>query len=325
MRKIFLVAAAALAMSAGAFAQGRKAMSPPTIMIIPDDIYCNEHGYVVEFNDQGKKSTRPDYGKALGSDANLQGILTQIASLIQERSSTIEIVDINSAINASNMTEVLGQSNGADDSESIDEMIIRNANADFLVKVNFHELKKGPFSQMQVTLIGVDAYTGFQVAPIEGLSQQTSSASAAVLAREAVFSKMDGFLEKMLTYYSNMIEGGRCAAFEFKILDGSAFNMNSNVTITLDGKAEKMKLREAIDELLYINSVDGKGLEKVRGGRTFLSYSSVYVPLFATVRGRERKQSATMVIDRIASALSDAGIDCETKAIGLGKVYVYIK
>lgn len=325
MRKIFLAAAALLALGAGAFAQGRKAMSPPTIMIIPDDIYCNEHGYVVEFNDQGKKATRPDYGKALSTDADLQGILTQIASLIQERSSTIEIIDINSAINSSNMTEVLGMSNGGDESESIDEMIIRNANADFLVKVNFHEIKNGPFSQMQITLVGVDAYTGMQVAPVEGISQQTSSASTAVLAREAVFSKMDGFLEKMLTYYSNMIEGGRCAAFEFKTLDGSAYTMNSNITINLDGKAEKMKLREAIDELLYLNSVDGKGLEKVRSGRTFLSYSSVYIPLFATVRGRERKQSATMVIDRIASELSNAGVECETKAIGLGKVYIYIK
>lgn len=315
--KIKLIVAAMLC-SVAAFAQGQRPMSPPTIMIVPDDIFCKEHGYYQSYNIMGVNEIHPDYEKALTSDQTLHSVLTQVADLINSRSGAIEIVDILTAINNSKMDAAMSLSNSGDDTEAIDEAIIRNSQADFLVKVNYSVIKNGPYKQVSTTIIGTDAYSGMAVAPISGMGGQSSASPVPVLVREAIFSQMDGFLDKMLGYYQRMVTQGRGIQFNCKISNGSRYNM--------DSKVGQYKLSEVIDDFLYDNTVEGNGMEKVRSGRTFLYYQSIYIPLFQEVRGRARKQGATHLAQRLQAYLEgNYGITSEFKTIGLGKVNFYIK
>ncbi len=299
-------------------ANAQKMMSPPTIMIVPDDIYCKTNGYTLSFNNQGSTEVRPDYEKALTEDQTLHAVLLQIGQLITDRNSSIEIVDILTAINNYKSDAAMNESNFGSEAESVDEAIIRNSQADILVKINFTLLKNGPQRQVQWTMAGIDAYTSMQFAPISGVGQPATATSPAILVREAVFGQMDAFLQKMLGYYQRMATNGRGISFNFKIADGSSLSMNS--------KTGEYTLQEVIDDFLYDNSVDGNGLEKVRGGSTFLNYQCVYVPLMAEVRGRMRKQNANQIARKLSTYLeTDYGIQSEFKTIGLGKVNFYIK
>lgn len=314
-RTILLFACVLMGISA---INAQKTMSPPTVMIVPDDIYCKSNGYTLSFNNQSSIETRPDYEKALTEDQTLHAVLLQIGQLITDRNSSIEIIDILTAINNYKADISMNESNFGSEAESVDEAIIRNSQADILIKINFTLLKNGPQRQVQWTMAGIDAYTSMQFAPISGVGQPATAASPAILVREAVFGQMDAFLQKMLGYYQRMSTNGRGISFNFKIIDGSSLSMNS--------KIGDYTLQEVIDDFLYDNSVDGNGLEKVRGGNTFLNYQCVYVPLMAEVRGRLRKQNANQIANKLSAYLEENyNIQSEFKTIGLGKVNFYIK
>ena len=295
----------------------QKQMSPPHVMIVPDLIYCKTNGYVQQFDNMGVVETVPDYEKALTEDPSLHAALMQVAQLITDRNSDIVIVDLIEAINNAKADAAMAAANGGDVSESVDEAVIRASEADILVKVQFDLLKHGPQYQVSYTITGTDAYTNQAFAPISGMGAPSTSANPVVLLREAVFANMDAFLDKMLSYYAGMSTKGRMVAFEIKTTAGSSVNMNS--------KVGEYTLREQIEDFLYDNSVEGKGLERVQSGSTFMKYQGVYIPLIATIRGRQRKQGAKDVAQRLVNYLAEQNVTAEYKIRGLGKVNIYIK
>lgn len=315
MKRIYILLVFIWCVAAGTWAQ--KVMTPPHIMIVPDMIYCKTHSYIQEFDNNGITETVPDYERALSEDPSLHSVLTQIAQLITDRNSDIVVVDLLEAINNAKADQAMAAANSGNQSESVDEAIIRNSNADILVKVQFDLLKHGPQYQVSYTLTGTDAYTNRMFAPVEGMGAPSTSANPVVLLRAAVIDRMDAFLEKMLSYYKNMTTNGRMVAFEIKTTSTTGVSMSS--------KVGDVTLRELIEDFLYDNSVDGNGLERVKSGDTFLQYQGVYIPLIATIRGRQRKQGAKDVAQKLVNYLDENGISADFKIRGLGKVNIYIK
>lgn len=315
MKHLFIFCAAMFMTISSSFAQ--KAMTPPHVMVVPDLIYCKSHGFTQQFNNNGLTETIPDYERALSEDPSLHAVLTQIAQLITDRNSDIVIVDIIEAINNAKADAAMAAANAGDESESVDEAIIRNSEADILVKLQFDLVKNGPEYRVSYVLNGTDAYTNRNFAPVSGMGKPSTSANPVVLLREAAGENMDAFLTKMLSYYQNMLTKGRMVAFEIKTTSTAGVNMNS--------KVGQYTLREQIEDFLYDNSVDGNGLERVQSGNTFLRYQGVYVPLTATIRGRQRKQGAKDIAQKLVNYLESNGVNAEYKIRGLGKVNIYIK
>lgn len=315
MKRLFILCAAMLVIVSSSVAQ--RAMTPPHVMVVPDLIYCKSHGFTQQFNNNGLTETIPDYERALSEDPSLHAVLTQIAQLITDRNSDIVIVDIIEAINNAKADAAMAAANAGDESESVDEAIIRNSEADILVKLQFDLVKNGPEYRVSYVLTGTDAYTNRNFAPVSGMGKPSTSANPVVLLREAAGENMDAFLTKMQSYYQGMVKKGRMVAFEIKTTSTTSVNMNS--------KVGQYTLREQIDDFLYDNSVDGNGLERVQGGNTFLRYQGVYIPLTATIRGRQRRQGAKDIAQKLVNYLESNGINAEYKIRGLGKVNIYIK
>ncbi len=315
MRKIIISFAAILMLVSSSFAQ--KVMTPPHVMVVPDLIYCKSHGYTQQFNNNGITEVIPDYERAVSEDPSLHAVLTQVAQLITDRNSDIVIVDIIEAINNAKADRAMAAANAGDESESVDEAIIRNSEADILVKVQFDLVKNGPQYRVSYVLNGTDAYTSRNFAPVSGLGKPSTSANPVALLREAVFENMEAFTGKLLSYYTSMVSKGRMVAFEIKTTSTASVNMNS--------KVGQYTLREQIEDFLYDNSVDGNGLERVQSGNSFLRYQGVYVPLISTIRGRQRKQGAKDVAQKLVNFLESNGVSAEYKIRGLGKVNIYIK
>lgn len=315
MRKILISFAAIIMLVSSSFAQ--KVMTPPHVMVVPDLIYCKSHGYTQQFNNNGITEVIPDYERAVSEDPSLHAVLTQVAQLITDRNSDIVIVDIIEAINNAKADRAMAAANAGDESESVDEAIIRNSEADILVKVQFDLVKNGPQYRVSYVLNGTDAYTSRNFAPVSGLGKPSTSANPVALLREAVFENMEAFTGKLLSYYTSMVSKGRMVAFEIKTTSTASVNMNS--------KVGQYTLREQIEDFLYDNSVDGNGLERVQSGNSFLRYQGVYVPLISTIRGRQRKQGAKDVAQKLVNFLESNGVSAEYKIRGLGKVNIYIK
>lgn len=315
MKRILTIAIALLAITGSSWAQ--KAMTPPHVMVVPDMIYCKAHGFVTEMSVDGNSVTVPDYERAVSEDPTLHSVLVKVAELMTDRNPDIVIIDLLQAINNMKNDADIAAANGGDQSESTEEAIIRNSEADILVKVQYDILKTGPQYQISYTITGTDAYTSRMFAPIEGMGAPSTSANPVVLLREAVYSNMDNFLNKVLTYYQGMLKNGRMVAFDIKTTSTSAYNMNS--------KIGQYTLRENIEDFLFDNSVDGNGTDRVKGGATFLQYQGVYIPLVSTIRGRQRKQGAKDVAQKMVNFLEEKGVTADFKIRGLGKVNIFIR
>lgn len=317
MRKFFINLAAFFLIAGSSFAQ--KVMTPPHVMVVPDLIYCKSHGFTQQFNNNGITETIPDYERALSEDPSLHAVLTQIAQLIMEADAQkkIVIVDLIEAINNAKADRAMAAANAGDESESVDEAIIRNSEADILVKVQFDLVKNGPEYRVSYVLNGTDAYTSRNFAPVSGLGKGSTSANPVVLLREAVFENMAPFTANLLKYYENMVGNGRMVALEIKTTSTSSVNMNS--------KVGQYTLREQIEDFLYDNTVDGNGTERVQSGNTFMRYQGIYIPLQVTVRGRQRKQGAKDIAQKLVNFLESNGVTAEYKIRGLGKVNIFIK
>ena len=311
MKRILTIAIALLAITGSVWAQ--KAMTPPHVMVVPDMIYCKAHGYVS--NQEGVES--PDYEKAMSEDPTLHSVLIQVAQLISDRNPDIVIVDLLEAINSAKNDAAMAAANSGDQYESVEESIIRNSEADILIKVQYDLLKNGPQYQVSYTITGTDAYTNRMFAPIEGMGAPSTSANPVVLLREAVYQNMDAFLAKVLQYYQGMVTKGRMVAFDIKTTESAGLSMNS--------KVGDITLHEFIEDFMFDNSVDGNGTERVKSGATFMQYQGVYIPLIQTIRGRQRKQGAKDVAQKLVNELANKGVTAEFKVRGLGKVNLYIK
>ena len=312
MKRILTIVIALLAITGSTWAQ--KAMTPPPVMVVPDMIYCKAHGYVSKPDGD---TERPDYERALTEDPTLHSVLVQVAQLISDRNPDIVIVDLLEAINSAKNDAAMAAANSGDQYESVEESIIRNSEADILIKVQYDLLKNGPQYQVSYTITGTDAYTNRMFAPIEGMGAPSTSANPVVLLREAVYQNMDAFLAKVLQYYQGMVTKGRMVAFDIKTTESAGLSMNS--------KVGDITLHEFIEDFMFDNSVDGNGTERVKSGATFMQYQGVYIPLISTIRGRQRKQGAKDVAQKLVNELANKGVTAEFKVRGLGKVNLYIK
>ena len=311
MKKILfaLVAMMALAGIDVATAQTTQ-MDPPRILVVPHNIYCNKHGYMLEGN-------VPDYSKALLNDQNLSNVLSQVKSRIQERNKGFELVELSQAIANSKENEMLSLAHDGADSESIDEAIQRASEADVIVKVDFNINANGPQKSMHITIEGVDAFTGNAISIVEGETRPSTSSAASTLAREAVYNKMDGFLNNLLANYQMWVEKGRPIKIEVKATNSSSLNLRSTVG---DGL-----VYEHVEDFLLDNSKDQRGVNG-SGSSTLYTYAGVYFPL--QIKGRRDrivKLSANTVGRKLQTYLEGVGIKSEFFTKGPGHLVVYIK
>lgn len=311
MKKMILALVAIMGFMGAFSASGQTTqMDPPRLLVVPHDIYCNKHGYMLEDN-------VPDYNKALLDDQDLANVLNQIKSLIQERNQGFELIELSQAITNSKENEMLSQAHDGNDTESIDEAILRASEADVIVKVDFNVNANGPQKSMHITIEGVDAFTGKAISIVEGETRPSTASASSTLAREAVYNQINGFLDKLLLNYQMWVEKGRPLSIELRATASSSLNLKSTVG---DGM-----VYEHVEDFLLDNSKNQRGVNG-SGSSTLYRYPGVYFPMqIKGRRGRIVKLTANTVGRNLQMYLEEIGIRSEFFTKGPGHLIIYIK
>jgi len=66
MKSLGLVLLMIFGFTAFGFSQAKK----PILMVVPSDVWCNQNGYMLEYDNQGVKVKVPDYKRALQENAD---------------------------------------------------------------------------------------------------------------------------------------------------------------------------------------------------------------------------------------------------------------
>lgn len=183
----------------------------PTLMVVPSDAWCFQHGYVQSFDDQGTEVEVPDYKRAFQNNPEVLQVISQINGMMAERGfplknmeSAIKTLQTNSA------EDMLRQSkSGGGIRESPIDALKNAAKADIIIQLTWTINNVGPKKSVNFNLQGLDAYTDKQIATATGTGAPSFSAAVPVLLSEAVISHMDNFTSSLQDYFDDMFENGR--------------------------------------------------------------------------------------------------------------------
>lgn len=207
MKKTIVFFCALLFGVSAAFSQAKK----PTIMVVPSDVWCNQNGYVMQFNNQGVWETLPDYNIALQNDADLLLAISKIGEMMAERGFPLKDLGASlKSLRTEAVEDALATSQDGDGlAESPLDKLKKVAKADIIMQITYKVNHVGPKRSLTFNLQGLDAYTNKQIAAASGTGQPTISVELPVLIEESVLSHIDGFNNQLQAAFDDLFENGR--------------------------------------------------------------------------------------------------------------------
>ena len=199
------------------FGQAKK----PTIMVVPSDVWCNQNGFMLEFDNQGTKVKVPDYKRAFQENVDLVNAVAEINTMMSERgfplkdmANAIKTLESESAENA-----MMSGKDGSSVSESPVDKLKKTAKADIWIQMTWSINTMGPKKSVTFNLQGIDAYTDKQVAGAQGTGNELIGAALPVMLKTAVLSNIDNFNAQLQTHFDDLFKNGREVILRIKKWD----------------------------------------------------------------------------------------------------------
>lgn len=311
MKKIILAAGLFLLAALPAFSQAKK----PTIMVVPSDVWCNQKGYVVRFDNQGTVETLPDYAAALQNDADLLLAMSKIGEMMAERGFPLK--DLGASLRTLRTEQAEESVASSQDGDMIAESPIdrlkRVANADIWMQLTWTVNNVGPKKSLTFNLQGLDAYTDKQIAAASGTGDPTFSVELPVLIEESILSHIDNFNNQLQTFFDDLFENGREITLTCRRWSGSDVDFESE----FDGE----ELSFLIEDWVAENTVNGR-FSTAGATENRLSFEQVRIPLY-NEKGRAL-DARTWANDLRRHLREKFGIDAKLSTKGLGGAIVTV-
>ena len=246
----------------------------PTLMVVPSDAWCKEHGYEQTFDNQGTPEQIPDYKTAVSTDKQLNAVISKINLLMADRGFPLKDLQQNvksiSTLSAEDRL-ITSKKSSANITESPLDRLRRTAKADIILEIDWTVNTVGPKSSITYNLRALDAYSNKQVAGAEGTGKGSFSAELPVLLEEAVQDHMDLFVERLQTHFDDLLTNGREVVLDMRVFDTSA--------VDFEKEYGDYDLSEIIDNWLADNCVNHR-FSKSDATETMILYEQVRIPLY---------------------------------------------
>lgn len=268
--RLLIIFTLLIASTLSIFGQAKK----PTLMVVPSDAWCKEHGYEQAFDNQGTTEMIPDYKAAVSSDKQLNAVISKINTLMADRGFPLKDLQQN-VKSISNLSAedrlITSKRSGAAISESPLDRLRRTAKADIIMEIDWTVNTVGPKSSITYNLRGLDAYSNKQVAGAEGTGKGSFSAELPVLLEEAVQDHMDSFAERLQAHFDDLLTNGREVVLDMRVFDTS--------TVDFESEFDGYELNEVIDNWLADNCVNHR-FSKSDATESMILYEQVRIPLY---------------------------------------------
>lgn len=246
----------------------------PTLMVVPSDAWCKEHGFEQTVDNQGTPEQIPDYAAAVATDKQLNAVISKINTLMADRGFPLKDLQQNIKSIARLSAEdrlITSRATGAGIEESPLDRLRRTAKADIILEIDWTVNAVGPKRSITYNLRALDAYSDKQVAGAEGTGAQSFAAEIPVLLEEAVQDHMDAFTERLQAHFDDLLTNGREVVLDMRVLD----DMDIDFTTEFDG----YELGEVVDNWLADNCVNHR-FSKSDATETMMLYEQVRIPLY---------------------------------------------
>jgi hypothetical protein len=269
MKKLVLICCGLVMGMNLAFSQAKK----PTIMVVPSDLWCNQHGFTTEYDNQGTKVKVCDYKRAFQESADLLQVIAKINGLMADRGFPLKNLEsvLKSLESGSAEDAMLSSKNGAGVAESPIDKLKKTAKADIIMQMTWTINQTGPKKSITFTLQGLDSYTDKQIATATGTGAPSFSAELPILLEEAVLAHIDNFNGSLQKHFDDMFENGREITIKVKKFD----SWDGDLEKEYDGK----ELGAIIEDWLKQNTVKGR-FSTTDATENMMFFEQVRIPLY---------------------------------------------
>lgn len=313
-RKLLAALALTLSFPVMLNAQAKK----PRLMVVPSDVWCNEKGYTMTFDNMGTEEVIPDYKRALQSDRDLMNVISKLNILMADRGFPMQDLSqtIKSIQNVAAENSVLRtKTSGAALAESPLDRLRRTAKADIILEVDWGINTTGPKRSITYNLRGLDAYSNKQVAGATGTGAPSFSAELPVLLEEAVQNNMDNFTAQLQQHFDDLLTNGREVVIELQVPDNGS-------GIDFEQEYGGEELVEAIDNWMEQNTVEHR-FNKSDATENYLFYDQVRIPVY---KPNGMPMDAEAFARQLCNHLKGAPFNLASKVVnrGLGRCLLVV-
>lgn len=252
-----------------ASAQAKK----PTIMVVPSDLYCNQKGYTISFDNEGTTETLPDYKSALQNDVELNTAITTIGQMMADRGFPLKLLEQELKSIQQEKTEdaMVMSKNGSELEESPVDRLKKVAKSDIIMQVTWSVNKSGPRYSLTFSLQGIDAYTNKQIAACQGTGEPTFSAELPLLLEESIANNLDTFNAQLQNHFDDMFANGREVSLKLKRWNDAEYDFESD----FNGS----ELCDIIEDWVADNTVNGR-FNLTDATENIMSFEQVRIPIY---------------------------------------------
>lgn len=312
MKRFFAMIALATIFAVAMSGQAKK----PSLMVVPSDMWCNTHGFVVVEDSMGEQIPVPDYRKALMSDPYLISVISKINGLMADRGFPLKNLESEiKSLNTSYAEEAaITAKDGSGVMTNTLAQLRQRSRVDIILQLSWTINETGPKRSVTYTLQGLDSYTNKEVATATGTGAPSFTAEIPVLLEEAVHAHMDEFCERLQNHFEDLLTNGREVSMNIKVFDNpNGYDLESE----FDGK----ELREIIDNWVYDNTVSHR-FSLVDETEVNMRYAEVRIPIYDE---RGRAMAASNFGRSLQKYLKEKyAIAAKVDNAGLGLVNIYL-
>lgn len=310
MKKIVLTLCGAIFFITSLFGQAKK----PTLMVVPSDLYCSQHGYMQTFKNQGVSEKVPNYKMALQNDPELITAITVIGQMMSDRGFPTKLLEqeLKSLDAESAEDAMMTSKSGEDIAKTPIDKLREKAKSDIIMQVTWIVNKTGPRRSLTFNLQGIDTYTNKQIAACQGTGESTFSAELPVLLEESIANHLDAFNQQLQDHFEDLFQNGREITIRCKKWNDSDIDFESE----FDG----MELGEIIEEWMSENTVNGS-YNTSDATENMMYFEQVRIPM-ANEKGRAI--DARQWTRGLVNHLKRYGVESKLMMKGLGQATIVI-
>jgi len=298
----------------------------PTIMVVPADIYMNNHGWL---DDQGN----PDYDKAFKNDNKIRLAVSKLSEFMGKEG--FPLVNLEAQLKGLQNEQIRNEydkgRDGSDIELSVLDQIFMSTQPDIRLDLDYSLDGGGMKKKLLYNLQAINTYTFKNIATASGTGPGTSSNDIATLLQVAIKDNMDNFNSQLTTHFHDLVKNGREIKIQIKLTSG-ATDEDIYLYSEYDYEEYNMddELIEIIAEWFYLNAQspegqEGKGMfNQVGGSDVQQRYENVRMP---TVDSRGRSQDAYKFINGLKKILKKDpfNFNCSISRVGLGEAWLKIE
>lgn len=294
----------------------------PTIMVVPSAMWCNQHGFVLKYENQGQVETLPDYEKAMMGSPELASTINALNARMAKRGFPLKDLDaaLKTVKNESAEESLMTSSMGDAIAETPIDILRRTAKADIWIEVEWYTTaqKGGSMTSLTFSMNALDAYTDMSVAGVSPTTSKpvyTSSFQLPIMMESAIQSQFDGFCNSLETYFSKLNTDGR--AIKLRVLTWDSFEEG------LMAEYDDVELNEIIEDWLEKNTVKGKfGAPEISPSGNRMTVENVRIPV-KNAKGRDL-DPRTWARGLQKMLRSEYGIESQLSTKGLGQIQLIL-